>query len=320
LEGSLRKASIEVYLLRVQHQTDLIALRRLCRFLKDFGPDVVDIYDPNLYWIGILAAKAAKAKVVITRTVDFPIKSRWIVRPFYKRYVDKFIAISKTVKERLVRELSLELGRVVVNPAGIEFFEVEDGKRNALRSELGLNSSFVIGSIGSLDERKGYQYLLEAFAKVNGVLPKTYLVIIGEGSFKEILIHLTERLQIQEKVLFIKPKLEVATFVGLMDLFVLPSLSEGFGSFLLDAMVLRKPVIATDVGGIPEIIENGRTGVLIKPKDSDALAEAIIGLYKNRFNIKDILETARAKVLKEFNKEGMVQRTEMVYKELLNHF
>ncbi len=153
-----------------------------------------------------------------------------------------------------------------------------------LRQRCGLTADeFVIGTVGRLSPEKGHSYLLDAFVRLLDEIPQARLLLVGDGKERTTLARRIATLGLERRISLLGelPREEVMNLYPLMDVFVLPSLHEQFPGSLLEAMAHRRPVIATSVGGIPEILDHGATGFLVPPRDAVSLAETILMLYKN---------------------------------------
>lgn len=176
---------------------------------------------------------------------------------------------------------------------------------------------FVIISVASLETHKGQEYLLKAFAKVSQKKENTKLALIGEGPDRKKLEKKIKNSGIGNKVVLTGMQGEIARLLKSADLFVLPSIRESFGLALVEAMETGIPVIATRTGGIPEIIENNKSGILVEPGDADSLAAKIIDLIENQ-PLRQKLTYVAGHEVKKFNAEDMAAKTEKIYDYLLN--
>jgi len=160
--------------------------------------------------------------------------------------------------------------------------------------------------------------LLEALVEIKDAMPDICCFIVGEGSeaYQQKLFQLVEKRQLMANVIFAGFQKNVHEFINTFDVFVLPSLMEGFGIALLEAMAMCKPIVACNVGGIPEVIFDGLTGILVPPKDSNALAKAIVGLISDEKAKRRFGKAARRVVEEQFSQEITMKRIENLYREL----
>ena len=150
------------------------------------------------------------------------------------------------------------------------------------RDEFGLGKDdFVCATVGRLVPVKGHTYLIKAIQKVVKVIPEAKFLFVGDGELKSKLSEEIKSYDLQRNIFLLGARNDIATILSCINVFLLPSLNEGFGMALIEAMAARKPVIATNVGGVPEVIINGTTGILVPSKDPEAFSSAIIKLYNN---------------------------------------
>ena len=173
--------------------------------------------------------------------------------------------------------------------------------------------SIIIGSVGRLHHQKGYEYLIDASPHIIKEFPEVKFVLIGDGELKDELENLAKKKGINNSYIFLGSITNIPELLSQMDLFVLPSLWEGLPLVLLEAMAAKKPVVATGVNGVTEIIENEKDGILVHPKNSHDLSTAIIRLLKDSALMDRIAKAGFNKVSAEFNLTKMVKETEDIY-------
>jgi glycosyltransferase involved in cell wall biosynthesis len=184
-----------------------------------------------------------------------------------------------------------------------------------LREELKIKDSPLIGAVGRLTEQKGFDYLLEAFARVRDNVNEAHLVIAGDGERRHALESKARLLNIADAVHFLGWRNDVPSIMIDLDALIVPSLWEGFGLVTLEAMALSKPIVASNVSALPEIISHNETGLLVPPADSAALADSILNLLRDPEKAKTFGPRGRARLEKEFTIQRMAQRHVVVYKE-----
>lgn len=190
-----------------------------------------------------------------------------------------------------------------------------------LRKDMKLSEEvLVIGTVGSMSPRKGHEYLLRAFHLVKKEIPHSRLVFIGheEKSIRERLRKQAEELNVSDSVLFLGRRERSVDYYGIMDLFVLSSLCEGIPLVILEAMQMNVPVISTNVGGIPEMIRHNDTGILVSPRDQEALSEAIIKLLSNGQKRSTLAKSAKESGLLRFKPERYLDELESLYSGVLD--
>ncbi len=177
--------------------------------------------------------------------------------------------------------------------------------------------AIVVGSVGWLTEVKGHRFLIEALARLKPQHPKLHVVILGSGRLREEYLALAERLGVGDAVHLLGERQDVPDCLAAMDLFVLPSLNEGMGRALVEAMAAGRPVIASNVGGIPAIVEDRRTGLLVPPADPVSLAAAIDELLRWPDLAKTVGAAASESIGARFGTQAMVRAVEAVYETAL---
>ena len=236
-----------------------------------------------------------------------------------ERYVERFIVVSDSLKQMLVEGRRIPPHQVVPIYNGIELSQYHPGvEYGNLRDEWGIPQEVpLIGVIGRMVWQKGFKYFLEAVPEIVRVVPGAVFLLVGEGPLKRELEDLAESLKIKERVIFTGFRSEIKDILSIIDLLVIPSLSEGFPMVTLEAMAMAKPIVATNIDGITEQIRDGVDGILVPPKDPFALAKAIVRVLNDKKLAKTIGLSARERVEQEFSVEKMVAETEKVYMTLL---
>ena len=231
------------------------------------------------------------------------------------------VAVSEDLKQFLVKSTAIPPERIRVVPNGINLNRyLTNGEDATVRRELGIKAgSPVIGTVGNLFAVKGQIYLIRACRIVAKTFPDFVLLVAGEGEELTVLQTEAHDLGIQENVKFLGFREDVPSLLQAMDVFVLPSLSEGLPLSVLEAQALQKPVVASDVGGVPEVVEDGISGFLVPPKNPQALADKILLLLRNTQLATDLGKEGRKRVEQAFSLEHMIQEYQSLYEELFQH-
>jgi len=210
--------------------------------------------------------------------------------------------------------------------SGVDLHRFSEGEkqRTKKRKELGVPpDSLVIGYVGWLIPIKGVTYLVSAMAKVAEKYQKSLLVLVGKGDDtgeEEIKIkEQVERAGLTDKVLFLGWRPDVDEIMGCCDIFVLPSLNEGMGRVLVEAMAAGLPIVASRVGGIPDLVKDGKNGLLVPPEDASALEKAISALLEDKAQRKRMGEAGK-KMCRPYSTEAMVEQIDYLYIELLKKY
>jgi glycosyltransferase involved in cell wall biosynthesis len=231
----------------------------------------------------------------------------------------RLVAVSEDLKRFTVDKVGIPVSRVQVIYNGVEpGLPVSDAEIDRCRTDLGLGAGdLVIGTVGSLYPVKGHQYLLEAMPAVLKQFPNSVLLLIGRGDLEVSLKDQAKRLGIEERVRFLGMRHDVPKLLAVMDVFVLPSLSEGLSMALLEAMVSGKPVVATRVGGNPELVNHGQTGLLVNSEDAQDLAGSLITILNDRTMLQEFGQAGADRVLRHFSMDQMVRKYRDLYGHLL---
>jgi glycosyltransferase involved in cell wall biosynthesis len=291
----------------------------------------IDIVQTTLFWadfIGAMAAKLARVPVILSwETVSHegdPYHNNFQRRNGYRlamKCVDLIIAVSHEVKESLIRRRHIPAEKIRVIHYGVDFAQFHPNGRDivlAKRQEIGVQPGhFLIGIVARLEPWKGHRYFVEAFAEIALQFPEARVILVGEGSLRGELEQMTREKGLQGRLSFLGVRKDVAQLVNCLDLFVLPSLpGEGLPNVLLEAMACRIPVIATRVGGVPELVRDGQNGYLVPPGDAEALRTAFVQALSNRTRLQEIARAGRATVEEKFSLSQQIATFERTYDEL----
>ncbi len=188
-----------------------------------------------------------------------------------------------------------------------------------VKQELGIAAeAMVVGTVGRLVKEKGLTFLLRAFARVVEACPRTVLLLVGSGEMHEELTREVARLGISGQTIFRGARRDLGRIYPVIDVFVLSSIFETFGNAALEAALFGKAVVATHVGGLPEAVVHGETGILVPPGDVGALSVALLRLLRNRDESEAMGRAGRERVRRYFTPERVADEVEQVYEHLLS--
>lgn len=292
--------------------TILRTIRLLCKEKFDI---ILTNMDKELRFAG-LAAKIVGGSIVLPRRgIDYPLKNKMRYRFAYNKLADALLANSEATKATLLRNAPwLDEKRIHVIYNGIDPKPFLGEPKIDFRRQWGLDEhALIVGFAGQLDERKGINCLLEAFAKTSAVHENVHLFIAGQGPMKSKIEKFSSKNQLDTKIHLVGFLDSIENFMKSIDIFVLPSLWEGFGIVLIEAMAAGKPAITTNVSSMPEIVVHNKTGKVVPVNNVDALAQAIIELAQDK-NMRDLMgKNGRQRVLEKFTIERMLDSLEKLF-------
>ena len=318
LHQKASQAGLPVLPLKIRSEFSLGMMIRLARLMKHKKCLLAHFHDAHSVAVGSVAASMAKVPYrVISRRVDFPLKKNYFSKRKYKKNVSAIIAISKGVKKVLV-EGGVDPRSIVVIPSGIDFSPYDKAvSSDYLRRELSFApDDYLVGIVAHLTDHKGHEYLIKATKILKEHSPKIKVIIVGKGPLRMDLNRQARESRVEDIVFFLGFREDVPQILSSLDVFVLSSYLEGMGSSILDAMACRLPVVATKVGGIPEVVLHGETGILVPPRNPQAIARAILKLYNNRNLASRLGQRGYQVVHKKFSSEAMAERIVRLYERL----
>jgi L-malate glycosyltransferase len=323
--GELRQRAaegLELLPLAPKTEMDLSAAWRLSRLIKQLRPDVIHAHDPHGVAMAALALSMSTQPVnpplVAARRVDFHIKGNALSRWKY-RQVDCFICASDAIRAMLIAD-GIPASRAVTIHEGIDLGRVAAAPPANLHADLWLpHHAPIVGNVAALVPHKGQRHLIEAAAIVVKTIPDARFVIAGEGELRPALERQIKEHHLEKHVFLLGFRPDVLSVHKAFDVFVMSSVTEGLGTSLLDAMACGKPIVATTAGGIPEVVADGETGLLVPARDHEAMANAIMTLLGDEGLRRAMGAAGEARVRDRFSAERMVQDTLAVYQRVAQH-
>jgi len=318
---------LEVY--KIQNLYGLRAIKeclRLASYLKRHHIDIVHAYNFYANVFALPAARLARVPVVLASIRDtgenLTARQR-AVNKIFCRMADRVVVNAEAIKRTLVAE-GYRPERITVIPNGIVCPPLRSDQDRLLHREFGLSPNDVlIGVVARIARGKGLEYFLEAALAVTARIPQVKFLIVGDNSFnpeyREELKRQTVKLGLQDRVIFTGFRLDVPNILASLAVSVLPSINgEGLSNSLLESMAAAVPVVATTVGGNPEVVVDGETGLLVPPRNAAALAEAICRVLRTPGLRNTLGQAGRRRVLEHFSNERMIRNVERLYGELLD--
>lgn len=294
-------------------------------YFKKNKPDLIhfNLPYPNKCITSILAGIIySNSKLYVTEHLvppEYkPLPFLKLIKKFIYSKLDISITVSYKNKETLIKNFDLPENKIKVIYNCIDVDHIRNYDSEIVR-ELRLkfsinNSALVFGTVGRLDRQKGHEYLINASKKVIEKLPNSLFLFVGQGKLRDQLNQKIKDNDLSDHFRIVGYQENLPEILALIDIFVLPSVFEGFPFSILEAMAAKKPVIATNVGGVPEIITNNVNGILVEPMDPDALAKAMILLAKDNEKRDHFAESGYKKMVENFSLDKMISMTREIYK------
>jgi glycosyltransferase involved in cell wall biosynthesis len=300
----------------VRNHVDVAAARRLAGLLARRRYDILHLHTARAHAMTAFLAATPGVSRVVTRRMDYRLRGGWYTRRLYNHGVQAVIAISEGVRATLIAS-GVDPARIHLVPSGVEVerFAAPMGPRAAVRAELGVgDGDCLLVVVGALEDRKGHAVLLEAIARLGD--PRLQVRCAGDGSLRAVLEARRDALGLARTVGFLGRVDDVAPLLGAGDVMVMPSRHEGLGVAALEAMAAGLPVVASRVGGLPEAVADGDTGLLVPPDDVAALAAAVARLAADPALARRLGAAGRARVRARFTMAAMAEGTLAVYRGL----
>ncbi len=321
--GELRQRAREglrFFPIAPRSEFDVRAAWQLARVLSDVKPDIIHAHDPHGVALAAMAlqmpaAPRVRPKLVAARRVDFHLKQHAFSRWKY-RNVDVFICASHVIA-RMVAGDGVPADRITVVHEGVDISRLDHLPAADAHAAFWLpHGAPLIGNVAALVPHKGQRHLIAAAAKVVREVPDARFVILGDGELRDVLHKQIHDLALDRHVTLGGFRDDVIGLMKSFDIFAMSSVTEGLGTSILDAMACAKPVVGTTAGGIPEAVEDGRTGILVSPHDDAAFASALVRLLKDQTLRTEMGASGRQRVVEYFGVERMVRETLSVYERV----
>ena len=314
LAGRARAAGFTVHPIRMRGEWDLPSAARLAAAVRRGGFGVVHLHTSRAHGLGRVASLLVRMPgVVVSRRVVFRVRGGLVRRFKYLCGVDKYLAISYAVRDVLIAA-GVAGERVAVVHSGVDPARFGPAPAADVRGEFGLPAdALLLGVVGHLDVRKGQRDFLAAAARIAPDFSGARFLLVGDGGDAPALRDLAATLGIAERVIFAGFRTDVPAVLAALDVFVMPSHAEGLCTAAVEAMMAGLPVVATSAGGLPEVVEDGQTGLLVPPGAPEALAGAAAKLLADADLRRRLGERGRQRALERFSVGSMVDGTIAVY-------
>jgi len=329
-ERGVRVIPIPSLVRRIDPVQDLRTFFSLWKLMVHEKPVIVHTHTYKAGILGCWAAKIAGVPIIVHTShghVFFghfsPLVSRLflMIEKLTAYTIDRMVALSEGERNDYIAFSISKPDKIVKIHSGVEIDRFLEAQVNIeeKKKSLGLNpESLVVGTVGWLLPVKGPMYLLKAMVILWRSHPKIRLVFIGKGELENELKAEAFRIGISDRITFLGWREDIPEVMQILDIFVLASLNEGMGRVLVEAMSLGKPIVASDVGGIPDLVIHGKNGFLVPPKNPERLAKYIKILIEDK-DKREKMGQAGKEMASHFSKEKMVKRIAELYEELVTH-
>ena len=323
MAGKFRQAGIEVFSLGLSRQSDLLVALRLRASLKQRRPDILHTYLLHANVLGRIVGRLVGINKIIgsERTIGLTTGWRRLATKLTNPLTDAVEVNSDMGAKAIERDLGVPSKKIEVVRSGFDFSAYkEPTRRQEIRSELGVSDDkHLVVSAARFRPSKGVEYVMRAFALAHARRPNMHLALAGEGEQFDYLENLSRELGVNENTTFLGRRTDVPDLLSAADSMLLASLNEGLPRISIEAMAAGKPVIATAVGATPEAVIDGETGILVPPKDVEAMATALIRLVDNSELQSRLGHAGRRHVERNYSVNNYVQRLDELYRQLLGN-
>jgi len=308
----------KIIFLKRKNVYDLRVIFDLYRLIRKERYNIVHTYLFGFHYLAAIPAKIAGVPVVISSRRELATWKKWqhhLLENLGNIFTDKMVACSNAVREFSLDTENLTSDKIVTIYNGIDLKQFYPHQKNIrILEELGLDEKDkIVGMVANFSSVKDHKTLFKAIAEVKKTFPQVKCLLIGDGPLREELKVKSEELKVKSNIIFLGRRDDIPELLSIMDVFILTSLSEGFPNVVLEAMACGLPVVATNTGGIPEAVIDEKSGVLVKPRDYQAIADTVVRLLENCGITKDMGKRGREIAENKFKFERMLAEYENLY-------
>lgn len=324
LGEELKKLGFKCYIMQRKPNTDFFLPIKIAKLIKQEKIDFIHAHNSTAWFYGVIAAKITRKTIIVTnhgleqkKKLKISIRSKIL-----SLFTMKVVVVSNELKEysNKIEKINIKKIRIILNGVQIEKYQNIRINIAKKKGELGLDlNDLIIGTISNVTPVKNHQFLIKSMPKLLKKIPNAKLVIVGYlgmTSLVEKLKSLCNRLEIEDKVFFLGSRRDTPELIPIFNIFVNSSLTEGISLTLLEAMAAGKPIVATNVGGTPEIVINGKTGILVSCNNTDQLTNALIKILTDKEKAYIMGKEGLRRVQKLFRLRRMVYDHEHLYAEI----
>lgn len=314
------EAGFETFAVPMNRASFIPGVLFLYRLIKARSVSLINTHSSRDHWVGSIAGRLSGIKVIKTRHISSRFNRSAFTRLAYKGLCDAIISTGEYIRERLRVELGVRSEKVHSVPTGISVERFGSGRRDHVRDEFDIASDVkIIGIAAVLRSWKGHIYILRALSLLLKDFPGVRLMFVGDGPYRPSIEEEIARLGLGGQVILAGHRDDMEDVISAFDIAVMASYeSEGVPQFALQAMASGKPMVGAISGGIPEVIQDGVTGLLVPPKDPEAMAAAFKKLLSTEGLAEKMGDAGREVVISNFSFEGMLDKIEGIYAGLLS--
>jgi sugar transferase (PEP-CTERM/EpsH1 system associated) len=320
--NKLREEGSSIFLCKRRQGKDYLYPFKLASLIRKKRVQILHMHNETALFYGTIAGKLARIPILIYTEHDGVLPRRLLIAQtnrILSLLNDQVIAVSGYLRNYLVSLEKMDPRKVTIIYNGVDARRFDSNSNNEeeklkIKSELCLDGNIpIVGTIARLDPEKNHQCLLRAIQKICKELPDVVLLLVGDGSIRGELQSLTASLGIINNVRFLGSRGDIPQILSIFDIFVLSSLREGLPVALIEATAMGIPIVATNVGGNSEVVENGVNGILVSSNDEVGLAKAIVELLRDRELAKKMGKSGRRIFENKFTLDSMVGKYEEIY-------
>lgn len=309
---------VPVLLLPMRRTFDLASIFALARYLRRESIQVVNTHSGIDSWIGAIAAKFARTPILIrTRHLNIPLRRNWL--NFVHYLPDQIVSCGMAMRTQLVEGCGFPLEHVTNIPTGIDFEKFKANlSREKVRHDLGISEDkFLILMVGIIRSVKRHVTALEAHKLLLEQIPNAHLLVVGDGPIRDEMENFGHELGISQSVTFTGYREDIPELMRASDTFLLTSRSEGVPQAITQALGMGLAVVATSVGGVPELILHEKTGILVPVENPEAIRDGLVRMATNPADAKRMGAEAKLHVLEQFSLRAMLDKTETLLRDLI---
>jgi glycosyltransferase involved in cell wall biosynthesis len=317
LADEAEEMGIEVIPCKIRAPWDVGSIRRIKNLIRDLKIDVLHTHSSVDSWAGGVAGRWARVPVLVrTRHISVRVRRPWLNRIYY--LPDAVITTGEHIRRELLQTHKIPAERIVSISTGADTGRFHPGPPDLeLKKRMGLPiDSPVITLVAVLRAQKRHELVIAAAAEVIKVFPQARFLFVGDGPGRDRVEQEIKNAQLEAQILMTGYREDIPAILSFTDLGIISSVAEGIPQFLFQIMAMGKPVIATAVGGIPEIVTSGVNGVLIPPEDPAALAKALVQVLGDPGSARRLGEEGRRLVEQEYTVEKMAEKVYRVYQQV----